>query len=328
MLRLSSRLALSDDTIALADSITSGGHALETLGQLMESKELATLIMDMSPANISLGNIMYHLDAASNVSLQLELSFLCGVRRVWKQCVIDGSQIIPYRMMEIAGFAGVIMEPSALQRVMPLPEGGVYDFLMRIRSDNPRRSGAWFQYILCIRESLPPTGINDICRAILEHPDVTVSVGIIQGCIDTSMPIDVYSGDVIRRTLFQCTIPPRRRLRCGTRVESSRSVSLAKLIRSWIAGNAYVAILVRDLVVHDILTHPVENTDFELLGDILLETQIRIPFVPLSEEDIAALPFKVQDSSKTWSEIMGRIRRLPSITERVEHPIWKVRRHF
>lgn len=331
MLRLPSRLVISDETVALADSIDAGDHTFETLEALMDCKDLASLTVGMTPSNVSLANILSCLViGGSNTNLKLQLSFLCGVRRIWKQHVIDGSQEIPSRLLEIAGFGGFVFEPSALVKVMPLPRGDVYSFLMRVQSADSRQAEwgvSWFQYIISQREHMPPSAIHDICRAILDHSDVMVTECIVKACIDTHMPIDLFSGGMARRVLLKCMIPSRRRLRCGSRAESSRSAVLATWISSWME-KAHVAVLIRDIIFNDILMHSdVENIDFELVGGIVSQTQSRLPFIPMHEDDISRVPVKVRESSKTWCDIVERIRRLPPSEERVDHPVWVVRRH-
>lgn len=328
MLRIPSRIVMNDETIALADSIDAGDHTLETLEVLMGCKDLALLTVSMTPSNVSLGTILSHIIGESNIDLRLQLSFLCGVRRIWKQYVIDGSREIPCRLLEIAGFGGVVFEPSALEKVMPLPQGNVYDFLMRVRGADSQRSGMWFQYIISMREHMPPSAIHDICRAILDHPDALVTECIVKACIDTNMPVDVFSGGMARRVLLKCMTPSRRRLRCGSRVESSRAAVLATWISHWM-GSAHVAVLIRDIIFNDILVHSdVENMDFELLGGIVSKMQSRIPYIPMREEEISQIPVNVRESSRTWCDIVERIRRRPSSEERVDHPVWTVRRHY
>lgn len=326
------RVTIDDETVALADSIEAADHTLQTLEQLMDSKDLASLTVSMTPSNASLAGILSHFVAASNVNLQLQLALLCGVRRVWKQHVIDGSQPIPYCLLEIAGFGGFILEPSSLQKVMPIPRGDVYEFLMRIENVASRHkvlSGTWFQYVITLRNHLPPSGIDDICRSVLDHPRVTVSESIIKACMDTNMPVDVFSGDMTRRALIKCTTPSRRRLRCGSRTETSRSTILATWISSWVDGSAHAAVLIRDVIFNEILLRSdAENLDFELIGGIVSKTQSRLPYIPIGEDDLSRIPVTVRESSKTWAGIVERIRRLPPSEERVEHPIWAVRRHY
>ena len=329
MLRLQSRLTISDETIALADSISAGDHTLQTLEELMDSKDLASHTVNMTPSNTSLGSIVYNIIGAANVNLRLQLCFLCGVRRVWKQHVIDGSQPIPYSLLEIAGFGGFIFEPSALHALMPIPRGDVYDFLMRVQGDDSRRGGTWFQYIISLRNHLPMSGIDDICRSVLDHPHVAVAECIIKACMDTNMPVDVFSGDMTRRALIKCTTPSRRRLRCGSRAETSRSTILAKWISSWMDESAHAAVLIRDVIFNEILMRSdKENLDFELIGGIVSKTQTRLPYIPLDEDALSRIPVRVMESSKTWADIVERIRRLPPSEERVEHPTWAVRRHY
>ena len=123
--------------------------------------------------------------------------------------------------------------------------------------------------------------------------------------------------------------PSRRRLRCGSRAESSRSAILAAWISSWVEKCAHAAVLVRDVIFNEILLRSdAENMDFELIGEIVSKTQSRLPYIPLDDEDLARVPVKVRETSKTWTEIVERIRRLPPSEERVEHPIWAVRRHY
>jgi len=328
MLRLPSRVVISDETVALADSIDAGDHTLETLEELLDSKLLASLTVNMTLSNVSVGKIVFYSVETSDVSLTLQLSFLCGVRRIWRQCVIDGSQRIPYRLLELAGFAGFVFEPSALQKVLPLPHGDVYGFLMRIQGEDSRRGGSWFQYIVSLRNQLPSSGADDICRVILDHPHVLVIECIVKGCIKTNMPVDVFSGGMVRRVIQQCTIPSRRRLRCGSRTESSRSAILAAWISSW-PDNAHTAILIRDIIFNEILMHSdVDNIDFELVGGIVSKTLSRLPFLPLREKELTRVPDKVRGSSKIWCDIMERIQRRPPSEERVDHPVWAVRRHY
>lgn len=329
MLRLPTRLTISDETVALADSIVAGEHMLETLEGIMECKDLAELTVNMTPVNASLGGILSYIVGSSNVHLRLQFSLLCGVRRIWKEYVLDGSQSIPYRLLEISGFAGFILHPSALQKVLPLPRGGVYDFLMRVQADDSRRSASWFQYIIAMRDHLPMDGIDDICKVILDHPHVLVAECIVKACMETRMPVDVFSGDMVRRTLLQCMIPSRRRLRCGSRTESSRSVVLARWISSWMDESAHAAVLIRDLIFNEILMRvDLENMNFELLGAMVSKTQDRLPFIPLREEDLTRIPNKVRETSKTWCDVVERIQRLPPTEERVLHPVWAVRRHY
>jgi hypothetical protein len=147
--------------------------------------------------------------------------------------------------------------------------------------------------------------------------------------MDTKMPVDVFSGDITRRALLKCTTPSRRRLRCGTRAESSRSAILATWILSWMDESAHAAVLIRDLIFNEILLRSdVENLDFELIGGIVSKLQSRLPYLPLGEEDLSRVPVKVREASKTWTDIVERIRRLPPSEERVEHPVWAVRRHY
>ena len=328
MLHMPSRLTISEETVALADSIGAGDHTLQTLEELMESKDLATLTVDMTPSNASLGGVLHRVVGA-NVSMRLQLWLLCGVRRIWGQHVLDGSQPIPYRLLEIAGFGGFVLEPSALHRVMPLPRGDVYEFLMRVQGDDSLRGGAWFQYVVALRDHLPPSGVDDICRSVLDHPHVTVAECIIKACMDTNMPIGVFSGDLTRRALLKCTIPSRRRLRCGTRAETSRSAILVTWILMWVDESAHVAVLFRDVIFNEILLRSdLENLDFELIGEIVSRTQSRLPYIPLDENDLARVPSKVRESSKTWTDVVERIRRLPPSEERVDHPVWAVRRHY
>jgi len=329
MLHLPSRVVISDETVALADSIDAGDNTLETLEDLLECKDLASLTVNMTPTDASLAQMLTHIIGTSNVNLMLQLSFLCGVRRIWRQCVINGSQSISYRLLEFAGFAGFIFEPYSLQKVMPLPHGGVYGFLMRVQGVDSRRGGTWFQYIIRLRDESPSYGIDDICMAILDHPHVLVSECIVNGCIETGMPIDVFSGGMVRRVIKQCMIPSRRRLRCGSRTESSRSAVLATWISSWME-QAHSAILTRDIIFNEILMHSdVDNINFEIVGRIVSETLLRLPFIPLREEELARVPdFVRQSSSNTWSDIMERVRRLPPSDERVDHPVWAVRRYF
>lgn len=325
-----SRITISDETVALADSIDAGDHKLQTLEGLMECRDLASLTVNMTPSNASLGGILHHVTGISNVSLAFQLSFLCGVRRVWKQHVIDGSQPIPSRLLEIAGFAGFILEASALDKVMPIPRGDVYEFLMRVTGDDSRRGGTWFQYVICLRNHIPPSGIDDICRSVLDHPHATVAECIVKACMDTNMPVDVCSGNIVRRALLRCTTAPtRRRLRCGTRAESSRSAILATWISSWVDESAHVAVLIRDVIFNEILLRSdVENLDLELIGGIVSKTQSRLPYIPLCEDDLTRIPVRARESSKTWTDIVERIRRLPPPEERVDHPVWAVRRHY
>lgn len=327
MLRIPSRVVINDETVALADSIDSGDHTLETLEALMDCRDLASLTVNMTLSNVSLGTILSHIIGESNMKLKLQLSFLCGVRRIWRQHVIDGSQDIPYRLLEIAGFGGFVFETSALEKVMPLPRGDVYGFLMRVKGIGSQQGGIWFQYILSIREHIP-LSIHAICRAILDHPDALVTECIVKACIDTNMPVNVFSGGMARRVLLKCTTPSRRRLRCGSRAESSRAAVLATWISSWMES-AYVAVLIRDIIFNEILMHSdVENMDFELLGGIVSKMQSRIPYIPLCEEDLSRIPVKVRESSRTWCDIVERIRRRPPVEERVDHPVWTVRRHY
>tara|TARA_B110001452_G_C14951269_1_gene332680 strand:+ start:266 stop:571 length:306 start_codon:yes stop_codon:yes gene_type:complete len=101
------------------------------------------------------------------------------------------------------------------------------------------------------------------------------------------------------------------------------------LICSWITENAYVAVLLRDLIFNDILPEmDMECVNFDLLGDIVLQTQIRLPFLPIFEDDIAFIPQSVRDACTSWASILERIHRLPSIETRIKHPTWAVRRHF
>tara|TARA_X000000368_G_scaffold353004_1_gene293997 strand:+ start:619 stop:1581 length:963 start_codon:yes stop_codon:yes gene_type:complete len=319
---------INGETIALADSIDAGDHTLETLEALMECKDLASLTVGMTPSNVSLGNILTHVTGESNMDMRLQLLFLCGVRRIWKQHVVDGSREIPYRLLEIAGFGGFVLEPSALEKVMPLPRGNVYDFLMRVRGADSQQGELWFQYIISMREYMPSSAIHDIGRAILDHPDVLVTECIVKACIDTNMPVEVFSGGMVRRVLLKCTIPSRRRLRCGSRTESSRSAVLATWISSWM-DSAHVAVLIRDIIFNEILMHSdVENMDFELLGGIVSKMQSRLPYIPMCEEDISRIPVKVREWSKTWCGIVECIRRRPPSEERVDHPVWAVRRHY
>ena len=335
MVHVTSHFTISDETVALADSIEAGDDTLQTLQKLMDCDDLASLTVGMTPSNASLSGILSHVVLSgvdSNVNLRLQLALLCGVRRVWRQHVIDGSQPIPYRLVEIAGFGGFLLEASSLQKVMPIPRGDVYEFLMRVEGDASRDTllnGTWFQYVITLRNYLPPSGIDDICRSVLDHPRVTVSESIVKACMDTNMPVDVFSGDTARRTLFQCMTPSRRRLRCGSRAESSRSAILAAWISSWVEKCAHAAVLVRDVIFNEILLRSdAENMDFELIGEIVSKTQSRLPYIPLDDEDLARVPVKVRETSKTWTEIVERIRRLPPSEERVEHPIWAVRRHY
>lgn len=94
-------------------------------------------------------------------------------------------------------------------------------------------------------------------------------------------------------------------------------------------NSAHVAVLFRDVIFNEILTgSSVENIDFELLGGIVSKTQDRLPYIPLQEEDLSRIPKRVRETSKTWRNIVDRIRRLPPSAERVEHPVWAVRRHY
>jgi hypothetical protein len=329
MLHMPSHLAISEETVALADSIDAGDHTLQTLQELMGCKDLAYLTVNMSPSNVSLGGMLYLIAGGDNMNMRLQLSFLCGVRRVWKQHVIDGSQPIPFRLLEIAGFGGFILEPSTLHKLMPIPRGDVYEFLMRVRGDEIRHNGTWFQYVVSLRNHLPPSVTDDICRSVLDHPHVTVSECIIKACMDTNMPVDVFSGNMTRRALLKCTTASRRRLRCGSRAESSRSVILATWISSWMDESAHVAVVLRDVIFNEILLHSdAENLDFELIGGIVSKTQSRLPYIPLREDDLARVPAKVLESSKTWTDIVERFHRLPPSEERVCHPVWAVRRHY
>ena len=321
MLRLPTRLTISDETVALADMIVAGEHTLETLEGIMECKDLAELTVNMTPVNASLGGILSYIVGSSNVHLRLQFSLLCGVRRIWKEYVVDGSQSIPYRLLEISGFAGFILDPSALQKVLPLPRGGVYDFLMRVQGDDSRRSLTWFQYIIAMRDHLPMDGTDDICRVILDHPHVLVAECIVKACMASGMPVDVFSSGMARRALLQCMMPSRRRLRCGSRTESS--------ISSWMDESAHAAVLIRDLIFNEILMRvDLENMNFELLGAMVSKTQDRLPFIPLREEDLTRIPKKVRETSKTWCDVVERIQRLPPTEERVLHPVWAVRRHY
>lgn len=330
MMRFASRVTIGAETIALADSIESGDHTLQTLEELMDCRDLASLTVNMTPSNASLSGMLSHFVGDANVHLRLQLALLCGVRRVWRQHVIDGSQPIPHRLLEIAGFGGFILEASALHEVMPIPRGDVYEFLKRVEGDVSRLiSGSWFQYVITLRNHLPLSGIDDICRSVLDHPHVTVAECIVKACMDTKMPVDVFSGDIARRALLKCTTPSRRRLRCGSRAETARSTILAKWISSWVGESAHAAFLIRDLIFNEILLRSdVENLDFELIGGIVSRTQTRLPYIPLGEDDLTRIPVKVRESSNTWIDIVGRIRRLPPSEERVEHPVWAVRRHY
>jgi hypothetical protein len=332
MMSVASRMTISDEMVALADSIEGGDNTLQTLEELMECRDLASLTVDMTPSNISLSSILFHVVGDSDVKLRLQLALLCGVRRVWRQHVIDGSQQIPYRLLEIAGFGGFILEPSSLQKVMPIPRGDVYEFLMRVEGDTSRNTlltGKWFQYVVTLRNHLPLSGIDDICRSVLDHPRVTVSESIVTACMDANMPVDVFSGDTTRRALLKCTTSSRRRLRCGSRAETSRSAIIATWISSWVNESAHAAVLVRDVIFNEILLRTdAETLNFELIGGIVSKTQTRLPYIPLDEEDLSRVPVKVRESSKTWTVVVERIRRLPPSEERVAHPIWAVRRHY
>ena len=320
-------MTFSDEMIALADSIIAGDDSLQTLEDLMDCKDLASLTVAMTPSNASLGNMLAHIVDGSMVPLQLW--FLCGVRRVWKQHVIDDSKPISYGLLQIAGFGGYVLEPFALKRVMPIPREDVYEFLMRVDGIGMQRDSKWFQYIVCLQMQLPLGGVNDIYRAVLDHPHVTVVECIIKACMETKISVDIFSGDLLRRVLLRVTTPSRRRLRCGTRVEFYRSAILAVWISSWVDESAYAAVLLRDVIFNEILVgSDKENLDFELIGKVVSKTQSRLPYIPLSEDDLSRVPIQIQKSSRTWKGIVECVRRLPPANERVEHPVWAVRRHY
>ena len=108
MLRLSSRVSITDAMVVLADSIQFGEDTQETLGALM-SKELAQYAVEMTAATLSVKRLISCLVSSGGdtgeVGLALALVFLCAIARIWKQHVLESSKKITFEMLQLAGFA-------------------------------------------------------------------------------------------------------------------------------------------------------------------------------------------------------------------------------
>jgi len=336
IIRLASRIDLADETVDLADSILGAGdHARETLGDLVNSYDLACFTLDMTVHDLKLERLLSAFAALqdtadSDLRLAIKLVILCGVRRVWNEHVIfRTTQRIPYSLIEVAAFAGALLAPRALARALPIPPGGLYAFLMRVDGADGRfGQGSWFHYVLAQQEVLSDDAVDDVCRAALDHPSDRVAAYLVRMCIETSMPVDVWTGDCVRRLVTASTTRSRRRRRCGAYATLQRTDSFVALVRHWVSVNAYVAVVVRDLLLHDVLRLDGDLVDLDAVGDLILEVQRRLPYLPFTEEVLSVVPPSTRCTSAAWTTIFDNIRRAPPLEERVSHPVWTVRRHF
>jgi hypothetical protein len=335
MLRLSSRVSITDAMVVLADSIQFGEDTQETLGALM-SKELAQYAVEMTAATLSVKRLISCLVSSGGdtgeVGLALALVFLCAIARIWKQHVLESSKKITFEMLQLAGFAAFVFTPSALARVLPLPSGGIYEFLLRVEAGpktttNEHRS--WFQYIFTCHGSKSETISDDVLKAILTHPSTIIAEFLVKICTDTKMPIDVYSGDVVKRLLKCCLMCSRRRRRSASAVDCPRARAITTMVCSWIHINTFVAFLTRDFISNDVLVRANGDTiNFEQLGTLVLAVQRRLPYIPFSEDTLCNVPEEIRSTSTNWTSIFDAIRRLPPAEDRVDHPVWEVRRHY
>ena len=333
MIRLASRIDVSDETMELARSVERGDHTRETLEQLMDSQRIAQYTADMTASTLSLGRIVSMLVGRDDMRLAVQLIFLCGVKRVWEQRVLrDTTSKIPYEIMEVAGFAGFLFSPDALPRILPLPEGGVRHLLMRIDGSDARyEQGSWFQYIVTQRSSLPERAIDDVFQVLFDHPHDNVVEYLVTICLETHMPLDVEHGDAVLKLLHACVTPSRsqRRRRSGVVVATRRDTALARFLEGLVTENAHAATIVHDVLVHQFLPRrDLDGMCMDTLASLVRVVQRRLPYAPLTEDMLANVSEEVRRDVPAWSGVLDAVRRAPPLDECVDHPQWRVRRHF
>lgn len=332
---LASRIDVSDEIMKLARSVEQDEHRLERLEHLMESHRIARYTVDMTASTLSLGRILSMLvGRGDGMRLTAQLIFLCGVKRVWEQHVLkDTTRTIPYEIMEVAGFAGFLFTPDALQRILPLPDGSVYHFLMRIDgSDTRYDNGKWFQYILTQRATLPASACDDVFQVLLDHPHNNVVDYLVTVCHETQMPLGVEHGDVVLKLLHACVAPlrsQRRRRRSGVMVATRRETALTRLLEGIITESTHAATIVHDVLVHQLLSRrDLDGMCMDTMATLVRAVQLRLPYVPLTEDMLVNVSEDVRRDVPAWSSVLSAIRRTPPLDECVDHPQWRVRRYF
>lgn len=336
MIRLASRIDVSEETMELAHSVEQGEHTRETLEQLMDSQRIAQYTVDMTASTLSLRGIVSMLVGRDDMRLTVQLIFLCGVKRVWEQRVLnDTTSKIPYGIMEIAGFAGFLFSSDALLRILPLPEGGVRHLLMRIDGADARyEQGGWFQYILTHQESRPERVIEDVLQVLFDHPHDNVVEYLVTVCVQTHMPLVVEHGDAVLKLLHACVAPAhsqrrRRRRRSGVVVATRREAALARLLEAVVTESAHAATILHDVLVHQLLPRrDLDGMCMDTLASLVCAVQRRLPYAPLTEDMLVNVSEEVRRDVPAWSSVLDAVRRAPPLAECVDHPQWRVRRHF
>lgn len=317
------RVDITDETVTLADSIQTGGAMEETLAKLMDNEASARFVVSMSRSTLSMGNILAHtFIPGAALGMNVQLVFLCGIRKVWKQCILDTSDVIPRALMDVAEFASFMFNSRSLNIVLPLPHDGVYGFLMRIRYVACHNA---VTYALAHQDQ----GASDvICRVVLDHPSELVAQSIVDACMTMKVNVDVHTGDTVRRFFDVCITERRRRCRGGTHTTTPRATALCTWLCSLMEKDPFVAILVHDLIINDVLTRPsLSGVNLVTLGDVSLSVTRRTPYIPFHTDSFAKIPEEVRHTG-AWVTIFDTINRIPPEDQCVNHSTWKVRRHY
>ena len=66
----------------------------------------------------------------------------------------------------------------------------------------------------------------------------------------------------------------------------------------------------------------------DILASLVRIVQRRLPYAPLTEDMFVNICEKVRRDVDGWSSVFDEIRRAPPPQECVDHPQWRVRRHF
>lgn len=326
---------ISEETFELARSIQEGPSPRETLAKVMENnRNLADFALDMTASTLTLQGILERAvdggerdDGMDALDLALKLTFICGVARVWKECVLDApSAPLGYDLMDVAGFAGIILSKRSLSRVLPFPDGGAYKFVMRVGESDVRFGrGVWFYYVVAQR----PCG-KDVCGLLLDHAHSGVVESIVEAFTKRKLCLEVDRGDAVCRLVRACVQHGRRRRRCGTYVHSRRETALAKLACHLVDDNAHAACIVRDLILHETLSRvDVDLVNTATLGLLMRAVQNRLPFLTWPRECLSRVPEEARRESEAWATVFEAAERaLPPPEERVAHPEWAVRRRY
>ena len=328
MSSLTTPIHVTDEMFELARSIHERRSARATLARVTGNRSIADYIVDMTILNISIQQILARMmgaGAVADADLSMTLTFLCGVSRIWNECVTaQDSSLLPFALLEAAGFAALVFSTRSLARILPLPEGvKINRFLMRIDGTDVRFSaGIWLQYVLAQR----PTSA-DICNILLDNPHDGLVEYIAQLCTLQKIVIMVEYGDTVYRLVYACIRQGRRRRRCGVYVESRREKALVKVVCHLVDAHAHTAFIVRDVIVSDVLRRShLDFVNMKALGMLTHAVQRRLPYLPMPLGTFTLVSEEVRRESPTWASILEREGR--AVEECVDHPEWVVRRHY